>query len=121
MALNENHDKLPSRNTVGSCLVPYFLHSGTITRCLGLSTLNSTLASCEDFMNLRIAVVDDNADILNKLISVLETEFDVVATATDGKSALESIRSCRPDVVLDLEMPLLNGIEVTRGNCPRFS
>jgi DNA-binding NarL/FixJ family response regulator len=66
-------------------------------------------------MSLRIAVVDDNADILNKLISVLQTEFDVVATATDGKSALESIRSCCPDVVvLDLEMPLLNGIEVTR-------
>jgi DNA-binding NarL/FixJ family response regulator len=66
-------------------------------------------------MNLRIAVADDNADFLNKLISVLETEFDVVATATDGKSALESIRSCCPDVVvLDLEMPLLNGIEITR-------
>lgn len=66
-------------------------------------------------MNLRIVVVDDNADILNKLISILETVFDVVGTATDGKSALESIRSCRPDVVvLDLELPLLNGIEVTR-------
>jgi DNA-binding NarL/FixJ family response regulator len=66
-------------------------------------------------MKLRIAIVDDNVDILNKLISVLETGFEVVATATDGKSALESIRCCSPDVVvLDLEMPLLNGIEVTR-------
>ena len=66
-------------------------------------------------MNLRIAVADDNADFLNYLISVLETEFDVVATATDGKSALEIICSCCPDVVvLDVEMPLLNGIEVTR-------
>ena len=66
-------------------------------------------------MKLRIAVADDSAHFLNELISVLETEFDVVATATDGKSALESIRSCRPDVaILDLEMPVLNGIEVTR-------
>ena len=66
-------------------------------------------------MKLRVAVADDNADFLNKFISVLETEFDVVATASDGKSALESIRSCSPDVVvLDLEMPALNGIEVTR-------
>lgn len=66
-------------------------------------------------MNLRIAVVDDNADFLHYLISVLETEFDVVATATDGKSALEIIWSSCPDVVvIDLEMPLLNGIEVTR-------
>jgi DNA-binding NarL/FixJ family response regulator len=66
-------------------------------------------------MKLRVAVADDNADFLNKFISVLETEFDVVATATDGNSALESIRSCAPDVaVLDLEMPGLDGIEVTR-------
>src|SRR4029077_7050168 len=82
---------------------------------LGPCMLNSALARSEDFMNLRIAVVDDSVDMLNKLISVLETEFDVVATATDGKSGLERIRSCCPDVVvLDLEMPLLNGIEVTR-------
>jgi DNA-binding NarL/FixJ family response regulator len=66
-------------------------------------------------MKLRLAVADDNADVLSELISVLETEFDVVVTATDGKSALEGIRRCSPDVVvLDLEMPGLNGIEVTR-------
>ena len=73
------------------------------------------MGEAEDFMKLRIVVADDNADFLNELISVLGTEFDVVATAKDGKSALESILNCRPDVVvLDLEMPLLNGIEVTR-------
>ena len=66
-------------------------------------------------MKLRIAVADDNEDFLNELISVLEAEFDVVVTARDGKSALASIRSCSPDVVvLDVEMPGLNGIEVTR-------
>ena len=66
-------------------------------------------------MKLRLAVVDDNAYFLSELISVLETEFDVVATAKDGKSALESIHRYRPDVVvLDLEMPVLNGIEVAR-------
>jgi DNA-binding NarL/FixJ family response regulator len=66
-------------------------------------------------MKLRIVVADDNADFLNELKSVLETEFDVVATATDGKSALETVRSCSPDVVvLDIGMPGLNGIEVTK-------
>ncbi len=66
-------------------------------------------------MKLRLAVADDNGDVLSKLISVLETEFDVVVTATDGKSALEGIRRCSPDVVvLDLKMPGLNGIEVPR-------
>jgi DNA-binding NarL/FixJ family response regulator len=66
-------------------------------------------------MKLRVVVVDDSANFLDKFISVLGVEFDVVATAMNGKSGLESIRSCRPDVVvLDLEMPVLNGIEVTK-------
>jgi two-component system, NarL family, response regulator NreC len=66
-------------------------------------------------MKLRILVADDNAQFLRKMASILETEFEVVATAVDGQSALESIRSCLPDVVvLDLEMPLLNGMDVTR-------
>ena len=38
-----------------------------------------------------------------------------MATATDGRSALDLIRRYKPDlVVLDLAMPVLNGIEVTR-------
>ena len=66
-------------------------------------------------MKLRIVVADDNAAFLARLVSVLATEFDVVATATDGRSALEHIRLWRPSVaVLDLEMPGLNGIEVTK-------
>jgi len=65
-------------------------------------------------MKLRLVVVDDSASFLDEFTSVLSREFDVVATAMDGKSALEIIRRCQPDVViLDLEMPLLNGIEVT--------
>src|SRR5260370_5776949 len=66
-------------------------------------------------MKLRIVVVDDNTAFLAKLVSVLATEFEVVATVADGKSALESIRLCQPNVVvLDLEMPGFNGIEVMK-------
>jgi DNA-binding NarL/FixJ family response regulator len=66
-------------------------------------------------MKLRIVVADDNTAFLAKIVSVLTTEFEVVATAADGRSALEYIRLYRPDVaVLDLEMPGLNGLEVTR-------
>jgi len=63
----------------------------------------------------RIVVADDIPGFLQKLASLLAAEFDVVATASDGKSALELIRHHKPDaVVLDLHMPLLNGIEITK-------
>jgi DNA-binding NarL/FixJ family response regulator len=63
----------------------------------------------------RIFVADDNPAFLRELASLLAAEFDVVATATDGRSALGLIRRYKPDlVVLDLAMPVLNGIEVTR-------
>jgi len=46
-----------------------------------------------------------------------QKEFDVVATAPDGRIALEKILQYRPDVVvLALEMPFLNGIE-SPANC----
>jgi DNA-binding NarL/FixJ family response regulator len=64
---------------------------------------------------LRIVVADDNAAFSQKLTSLLEVDFDIVATATDGKSAVELIRRLEPDlVVLDLSLQVLNGIEVTR-------
>src|SRR5258708_37758605 len=66
-------------------------------------------------MNLGIVVADDSRAFLAKLVSVLATEFEVVATAADGKSALECIRLCQPNVVvLDLEMPGFNGIEFAK-------
>jgi two-component system nitrate/nitrite response regulator NarL len=64
---------------------------------------------------LRLIVADDSPHFLGKFVSVLQVEFDVVATAADGRTALDLIRRHKPDlVVLDLFMPGLNGIEVTR-------
>src|ERR1700745_416134 len=63
----------------------------------------------------RVVVADDNPAFLQKLISLLEVDFDIVATATDGKSALDLIRRYKPDlVVLELGLQVLNGIEVSR-------
>jgi DNA-binding NarL/FixJ family response regulator len=64
-------------------------------------------------MKLRIVVADDNPEFLDALVSMLGEEFDIVAKAADGKSALECIRRSRPDVaVLDLSMPAMSGIDV---------
>lgn len=65
-------------------------------------------------VKLRVAVVDDAPDFMNALVSLLSGEFEIVATAVDGKSA-KSILEANPDVaVLDLHLPDTDGIQLTR-------
>ncbi|MGH9317066.1 MAG: sigma-54-dependent transcriptional regulator, partial [Thermoanaerobaculia bacterium] len=64
-------------------------------------------------MALKILVVDDDAGIRDALRMILEYEGYEVATAPDGKSALESLDGNRADaVLLDIKMPGLDGFEV---------
>jgi two-component system, NarL family, response regulator DegU len=66
-------------------------------------------------MKPKVIIADDNETILGTLVSVLSLEFEVIATALDGRSALDHIERLQPHVaVLDLNMPKLNGIEITR-------
>ncbi|CAM3939345.1 chemotaxis response regulator protein-glutamate methylesterase [Paenibacillus alkaliterrae] len=62
----------------------------------------------------RVLVVDDSA-FMRKIISdliVQDPQFTIVATAGNGQEAIEAIHVWKPDAVtLDLEMPLMNGIE----------
>lgn len=63
----------------------------------------------------RILVVDDLPDNRELLQTVLEIAGYVVEVAESGLSALESIASHPPDLVLlDVMMPGMNGFEVTR-------
>lgn len=65
--------------------------------------------------NHRILVVDDVADNVFLLQTVLESEGYVVETALNGKAALDKIEQTNPDLVLlDIMMPGLNGYDVTR-------
>jgi DNA-binding NarL/FixJ family response regulator len=66
-------------------------------------------------MKPRIVIADDNEKVLATLVAVLSLDFEVIATASDGRSALEHIQRLQPRVaVLDLNMPELNGIEIVR-------
>ncbi len=63
----------------------------------------------------RILVVDDDPDIRNVLRRFLAGFGYQVDTAADGEEGLEMLQRDPPDVVLlDFDMPKLNGIEVLR-------
>jgi two-component system, NarL family, response regulator NreC len=66
---------------------------------------------------LRIVLGDDHTLVRQGLRKILEEkrEWEVVAEAGDGREAVRQALALRPDVaVLDIGMPLLNGIESTR-------
>jgi DNA-binding NarL/FixJ family response regulator len=65
----------------------------------------------------RVFVVEDQPTLLRNLLKVLATfpELEVVGSSQDGEEAVEELVRVRPQLVLlDLELPGLNGIEVTR-------
>ena len=70
---------------------------------------------------IKVLLVDDQPLILNILKRGLSTspDIEIVGTATDGLIALHELRNVRPDViVLDLEMPRMNGIQFLHNLMP---
>ena len=68
-------------------------------------------------MTIRVLVVDDQALVRAGFRMIIDSQDDmaVVGEADDGVSALERVRTARPDVVLmDVRMPRMDGIEATR-------
>jgi len=60
----------------------------------------------------RILLADDHALIRAAFASLLQPQYDVVGTVSDGRALLEAAQRLRPDVVVaDISMPLLNGID----------
>lgn len=61
---------------------------------------------------VRLLVAEDHAGMRDKVVSILETEFSVVASVGNGQEMLDAESRIKPDVViLDISMPTMNGIE----------
>jgi DNA-binding NarL/FixJ family response regulator len=75
-------------------------------------------------MSIRILLADDHAVLRHGLSRSLamESDFEVVAQADDGHTAVDLVRETKPDlVVMDISMPGLNGMDATRQirkDCP---
>ncbi len=68
-------------------------------------------------MTIRIVIADDHPLILKGLEDLFKTEkdFEVVARCSDGIEIMEAVRRHQPDIlILDIRMPLNNGLELIR-------
>jgi DNA-binding NarL/FixJ family response regulator len=71
----------------------------------------------EDRSGWRILLVDDSAQVRQELRTLLPLagNIEIVGEAADGREAIRLAQALQPDVVLmDLEMPVLDGYEATR-------
>ena len=63
----------------------------------------------------RVLLADDHTLFAGAIAKLLASECDIVGQVSDGRSLLTSADSLKPDViVLDISMPLLNGLEAGR-------
>ena len=69
----------------------------------------------------RVLLADDHTILLEAFRQLLSPVCEVVGAVTDGRKLLEAAEELRPDViVLDISMPLLNGIEACRQLQPKL-
>ncbi len=63
----------------------------------------------------RILVADDHEEVRNKIVQLLEQQFDVLGAMGDGPSFLKAVDRLKPDLcVLDISMHDMNGIDVAQ-------
>lgn len=65
---------------------------------------------------INVLIVDDHQVVIDGFLARLELESDieVVGTASNGMEAVEMAKALQPDVILmDISMPIMNGIEAT--------
>jgi signal transduction histidine kinase/ActR/RegA family two-component response regulator len=76
----------------------------------------ASVSAAEHVTPIRVVIADDHQMFREGLRSLLESQnFEIVGEAKDGEEAIRIAHETNPDaVVMDIEMPLMDGIEATR-------
>jgi DNA-binding NarL/FixJ family response regulator len=62
-----------------------------------------------------VILADDHEATLDRIARLLEPKFEIVGTAGDGATLLNAVEKLDPDlVILDISMPIMNGIDAAR-------
>jgi CheY-like chemotaxis protein len=68
-----------------------------------------------DNKNIKVLVVDDEADFRRLMTFWLDSKGYSVVAASDGESAIQLVKKEKPDIVfMDLRMPVMDGIETIK-------
>src|SRR5262249_11602237 len=119
-AKNRLYGSLECRNAKASCNWTKVQLHGRNTRVgfspLALECLSHTFCAVEAGMGRpRMILADDHSLVMDGLRKMLEPQFDIVAMVTDGRELVAAAPRLLPDVILlDIAMPLLNGIAAGR-------
>src|SRR5690606_39898824 len=68
-------------------------------------------------MTIKVLLVDDHQVVIQglKFFLNIQSDIKIVGEANNGRKALEAIEHLKPDIVLmDLVMPVMDGVEATR-------
>lgn len=64
---------------------------------------------------MRVFLADDHEAVLQATAALLGSDFEIVGTATDGQSLVDSALRLNPDLlIVDVSMPILNGLEAVK-------
>ena len=64
---------------------------------------------------IRVLLADDHETVLEQVRAILRKDFDIVGTVNNGQDAVAETQRLEPDVlVIDISMPVLNGLQAAR-------
>jgi len=85
---------------------------GAATPTGGPEPMQTPAVNGDGSRRARVLVADDHQTLLDRVVAILNCEFAVIGTVSDGATLIEAEAALRPDVlVVDVCMPGMSGIE----------